>query len=75
MVAVWREAGMSRSLQQVAHAPHVIRIPAVIVCLVLVTSLRVYDTVPAEVSAMLNWLLRLWHRIDDWMHRTPHRPF
>jgi hypothetical protein len=30
---------------------------------------RICDIVPAEVSAMLNWLLRLWHRIDAWMHR------
>jgi len=33
------------------------------------TPRRIYDNVPAEVSAMLYRLLRLWHKIETWAHR------
>ena len=30
---------------------------------------RICDTVPSRGPAMLKWLVRFWHRINDWMRR------
>jgi hypothetical protein len=43
------------------------------------TPLRTCDIVPSKESAMWNWLVRLWRKIDGWMHSRaatpkPYRP-
>jgi hypothetical protein len=43
-----------------------------------VTSRHICDTVPGKESAMLHWLVRLWHRLYTVLHRPsppePYRP-
>jgi hypothetical protein len=36
--------------------------------LTTVTSQHICDSVPSKESAMLNWLVRLWRKIDTLMH-------